>query len=108
MATNCPQQVKPRAWRSALCLRTADSNSKREKSCNICENMLHTRFTAEPPEFVIGSGENSISNYQKLSFFRVSSRIHNLDKSDRTQMERLQMSGNKRHVEIEIKGLSRV
>src|SRR5437879_2665836 len=82
MATNCPQQVKPRAWRSALCLRTADSNSKREKSCNICENMLHTRFTAEPPEFVIGSGENSISNYQKLSFFRVSSRIHNLDKSD--------------------------
>src|SRR5947207_13693436 len=81
MATNCPQQVKPRAWRSALCLRTADSNSKREKSCNICENMLHTRFTAEPPEFVIGSGENSISNYQKLSFFRVSSRIHNLDKS---------------------------
>ena len=44
--------------------------------------MLHTRFTAEPPEFVIGSGENSISNYQKLSFFRVSSRIHNLDKSE--------------------------
>src|SRR5215471_17648585 len=83
MATNCPQQVKPRAWRSALCLRTVDSNSRREKSCRICENMLHTRFKAEPPKSVIGFWRNSISTYQRLSFFRISSQIRNLDKSDR-------------------------
>src|SRR5215467_6612916 len=82
MATNCPQQVKPRAWRSALCLRTVDSNSRREKSCRICENMLHTRFKAEPPKSVIGFWRNSISTYQRLSFFRISSQIRNLDKSD--------------------------
>src|SRR5215470_13252388 len=81
MATNCPQQVKPRAWRSALCLRTVDSNSRREKSCRICENMLHTRFKAEPPKSVIGFWRNSISTYQRLSFFRISSQIRNLDKS---------------------------
>ena len=34
-ATNRPQQVKPRACRSALRLRTADSNCSREKSCKI-------------------------------------------------------------------------
>src|SRR5215471_6279150 len=54
MATNCPQQVNPRACRSALCWRTADSNSKREKSWRTCENILQNRFKAEPPEFEIG------------------------------------------------------
>jgi hypothetical protein len=46
--------------------------------------MLHTRFKAEPSDFVIGSGENPISTYQRLSFFRVSFGIRNLDKSDFT------------------------
>src|SRR5215471_6558676 len=54
MATNCPQQVNPRACRSASCWRTADSNSKREKSWRTCENILQNRFKAEPPEFEIG------------------------------------------------------
>src|SRR5215469_6805433 len=54
MATNCPQQVNPRACRSALSWRTADSNSKREKSWRTCENILQNRFKAEPPEFEIG------------------------------------------------------
>ena len=43
--------------------------------------MLHTRFKAEPPKSVIGFWRNSISTYQRLSFFRISSQIRNLDKS---------------------------
>src|SRR4029077_10286632 len=54
MAMNCPQLLKPRACRSASCLRTADSNSKREINCKICEKILLTRVKAEPPSFVIG------------------------------------------------------
>src|ERR1017187_3707609 len=46
MATNCPQLLKPRACRSALCLRTAASKPVREMSCKICEKMLHTLFKA--------------------------------------------------------------
>ena len=34
MAKNWPQQVNPRAWRSALCCWTAASNSTRENNCN--------------------------------------------------------------------------
>src|ERR1700680_1635615 len=55
MATNCPQQVKPRAWRSAWCLRTAVSNSQRENNPRILDKMLQNRFTAEPPKSLIGS-----------------------------------------------------
>jgi hypothetical protein len=44
---NCPQLLKPRACRSALCLRTADSNSKRGINCKICEKILLTRVKAE-------------------------------------------------------------
>src|ERR1039458_6432148 len=47
MATNCPQLLKPRACRSALCFRTAASKPVREMSCKICEKMLHTLFKAE-------------------------------------------------------------
>src|SRR6266851_8035091 len=46
MATNCPQQLKPRAWRSARCSTTARSNSRRENNCNIWLKMLDTRITA--------------------------------------------------------------
>src|SRR5207245_6023833 len=46
MATNCPQQLKPRAWRSARCSTTACSNSRRENNCNIWLKMLDTRITA--------------------------------------------------------------
>src|SRR5664280_3921658 len=48
MATNCPQLLKPRACRSALCFRTAASKPVREISWRICEKMLHTRFKPEP------------------------------------------------------------
>lgn len=46
MATNCPQQLKPRAWRSARCATTARSNSVRGNNCNIWLKMLDTRITA--------------------------------------------------------------
>src|SRR5271165_397332 len=65
MATNCPQLLKPRACRSALCLRAAVSNPVRETSCNICEKMLHTLFKAE-------SSSDSLvfaNSYQRLSAF---------------------------------------
>src|ERR1700732_2595741 len=55
MATNWPQQVNPRAWRSARVSRTACSNSKRGKNCNNWEKMLHTRFKAESPVLRVGS-----------------------------------------------------
>ena len=42
MATNWPQLVKPRAWRSALCSLTPFSNSPRANNFNTCEKMLHT------------------------------------------------------------------
>jgi hypothetical protein len=48
--------------------------------------MLDTRFKAEPPESAIGFfGENPISTYLRLSFFRVSFANRNLDKSDSEQ-----------------------
>ena len=66
MATNCPQLLKPRACRSALCLRAAVSNPVREMSCKIWEKMLHTLFKAE-------SSSDSLvfatSTYQRLSAF---------------------------------------
>jgi len=46
MATNWPQQVNPRAWRSARCSTNARSNSARENNCNIWPKMLDTRITA--------------------------------------------------------------
>src|ERR1700674_4360379 len=49
MATNWPQQVNPRACRSALCACTADWNSRRENNCNSCENILLTRVKVDPP-----------------------------------------------------------
>src|SRR5271157_3124750 len=66
MATNCPQLLKPRACRSALCLRAAVSNPVREMSCKICEKMLHTLFKAESSSdwFVFAN-----STYQRLSAF---------------------------------------
>src|SRR5438270_10739307 len=53
---NCPQLLNPRAWRSALCSRTAVSNSPRGNKSNICAKMLHTRFMVESPclRFVLG------------------------------------------------------
>ena len=66
MATNCPQLLKPRACRSALCLRAAVSNPVREISCKICEKMLHTLFKAESSS---DSLVFSNSTYQRLSAF---------------------------------------
>src|SRR5271157_4389544 len=66
MATNCPQLLKPRACRSALCLRAAVSNPVREMSCKICEKMLHTLFKAESSsDWLVFSN----STYQRLSAF---------------------------------------
>src|SRR5579863_4869583 len=64
MAMNCPQQVKPRAWRSARCFTTNASNSRRGKNCRSCENMLHTRFTAESPLVEIEHCQYPISIYR--------------------------------------------
>src|ERR1700757_4758691 len=80
MATNCPQQVKPRAWRSAWCLRTAVSNSQRENSPRICEKMLQNRFTAEPPKSLIGSARTQSQLSRGSAFFAPDFAIHNLDK----------------------------
>ena len=33
----------------ALCWRTADSNSETRVNCKVCERILQTRITAEPP-----------------------------------------------------------
>src|ERR1700757_2676324 len=82
MATNCPQQVKPRAWRSAWCLRTAVSNSQRENSPRICEKMLQNRFTAEPPKSLIGSARTQSQLSRGSAFFAPDFAIHNLDKPD--------------------------
>ena len=41
-ARNCPQLLKPRAYRSTFCSLTAFSNSPRENTFNTCEKMLHT------------------------------------------------------------------
>src|SRR5271157_46120 len=66
MATNCPQLLKPRACRSALCLRAAVSNPVREMSCKICEKMLHTLFKAESSsDWLVFAN----STYQRLSAF---------------------------------------
>jgi predicted alpha-1,6-mannanase (GH76 family) len=43
IATNCPQQVKPLAWRSAECFFTARANSPRENSCKAAR----TRYILE-------------------------------------------------------------
>src|ERR1019366_8133391 len=83
MATNCPQLLKPRACRSALCLRAAVSNPVREMSCKICEKMLHTLFKAE-------SSSDSLvfvnSTYQRLSAFFFPASAHhsgaNLDETE--------------------------
>ena len=41
IATNCPQLVKPRACRSALCYLASFSKPLRENSFNTCEKMPH-------------------------------------------------------------------
>src|SRR5271166_1528006 len=90
MATSCPQLLKPRACRSALCLRAAVSKPVREISCKICEKMLHTRFKAE-------SSSDSLvfanSTYQRLSaFFLPSGTQHgsvNLDENEVAATNRL-------------------
>src|SRR5262245_55787372 len=53
MATNCPQQVKPRAWRSACVRLTSAWNSVRGNSLSNWLNMLQNALTGEPP---VGGG----------------------------------------------------
>jgi hypothetical protein len=60
MATNCPQLLKPRACRSALCLRTAASKPIREMTCNICEKMLHTLLKAESSSDFVAFGKTQL------------------------------------------------
>src|SRR5271167_4739184 len=64
MATNCPQLLKPRACRSALCLPTAASKAVREISCNICEKMLHTLFKAESSSVCLSRRNLKLSETQ--------------------------------------------
>ncbi len=54
MATNWPQRVKPRAWRSARWVCTARWNSIRGKSWSSWLNTLTTRFTVWPPSRLRG------------------------------------------------------
>src|SRR5207244_5577328 len=49
MATNCPQHVNPRAWRSASVRFTRAWNSVRENSLRSWLNMLENSRTGEPP-----------------------------------------------------------
>ena len=66
MATSCSQLLKPRACRSALCLRAAVSNPAREISRKICEKMLRTLFKSESPSDSLVFAN---STYQRLSAF---------------------------------------
>src|ERR1019366_7854254 len=66
IAMNCPQLVKPRACRSALCSFTDFSNSPRENSFNTCEKMLHT-FIRLSLLWLSWSFRNPIPPYQELS-----------------------------------------
>src|SRR5712691_12537065 len=80
MATNCPQQLKPRAWRSARCSTTACSNWRRENNCNIWLKMLDTRITAAVvlPTIYVFSTQTVADCYRRRS-------KPNLDKSEFTQ-----------------------
>src|SRR5437667_12419679 len=49
MATNWPQQVNPRAWRSACVRLTRAWNSVRGNSLRSWLNMLENSLTGEPP-----------------------------------------------------------
>src|SRR5437773_571739 len=49
MATNCPQHVNPRAWRSACVRFTRAWNSVRGNSLRSWLNMLENPLTGEPP-----------------------------------------------------------
>ena len=49
IATNCPQHVNPRAWRSACVRVTSAWNSVRGKSLSSWLNMLQNPLTGEPP-----------------------------------------------------------
>src|ERR1700683_1991534 len=74
MATNWPQQVNPRACRSALCVCTADWNSKRENNCRSCENILLTRVKADPPSLKsVAKPDDNLSEAQP--FFGISFQI---------------------------------
>src|ERR1019366_5785708 len=77
MATNCPQQLNPRAWRSARCSATACSNSWRENNCNIWLKMLDTRITA-----VVALPTDSRLATQTVAEFYPRRSKPNLDKSD--------------------------
>src|SRR6266581_8486623 len=80
MATNWPQQVNPRACRSALCACTADWNSRRENNCNSCENILLTRVKVDPPSLKsVAKPDQNLSEDQPF-LCQFSNR--NLDKSD--------------------------
>src|ERR1700684_3299189 len=74
MATNWPQQVNPRACRSALCVCTADWNSKRENNCRSCENILLTRVKTDPPALKsVAKPDGNLSEAQP--FFGISFQI---------------------------------
>src|SRR3990167_6431133 len=55
IATNCPQHVKPRAWRSAYVRFTRAWNSVRGNSLSSWLNMLENPLTGDPP--VLGGVE---------------------------------------------------
>jgi len=77
MATNWPQQLNPRSWRSARCSTTARSNSVRENNCNIWLKMMDTRITA-----ALALPMVHVSQTQTVAeFYRRRSKA-NLDKSD--------------------------
>src|SRR5580658_499049 len=78
MATNWPQQLNPRAWRSARCSRTARSNSVRENNCNIWLKILDTRITA----VLVLPMVHVFSTQTVAEFYRRRSKA-NLDKSGR-------------------------
>src|SRR5258708_40215326 len=79
---NWPQLLKPRACRSALCLRTADSNSKRGINCRICEKILLTRVKAQPPYRCNWLLQSPTSSYQMLGLFYFTKPNPILDKRD--------------------------
>src|ERR1035438_2092833 len=89
MATNCPQLLKPRACRSALCFRTAVSKPVREMSCKICEKMLHTLFKAESSSDSSSFDKLNLSETLSLLLFEGDQHSGaNLDETDLNSLDK--------------------
>src|SRR2546425_7907746 len=83
MATNCPQHVNPRAWRSACVRLTRAWNSVRGNSLRSWLNMLENSLTGEPPSCGVSTLAGIDPTIRQVAH---PSPDPNLDKSDHGHM----------------------